>query len=255
MVEQGYFAERFPPSRVEATMKIATLRKRARHYWQKEIRPLLVLALVIFSVRSSLADWNDVPTGSMKPTILEGDRVFVNKLAYDLKVPFTTWHLAEWANPNRGEVVVFFSPHDGARLVKRVVGLPGDTVELRNEELLINGNAMSYAPLSTEFSGQLSASEQAHSLFATEGLPGHSHAVMAIPSLPAKRSFGPVVVPEGHYFMMGDNRDNSFDSRYFGTVARKQIVGRATEVVMSLDKSAYWLPRWHRFFKPLDPKG
>jgi len=113
-------------------MKIAILRSRARHYWQKEIRPMLILALVLFCVRSSLADWNDVPTGSMKPTILEGDRVFVNKLAYGLKVPFTTWHLAEWANPKRGDIVVFFSPHDGTRLVKRVVALPGDVVELRN---------------------------------------------------------------------------------------------------------------------------
>src|SRR5689334_19643498 len=121
-------------------MKIALLRGRVRHYWQKEIRPLLIMAVILFSIRSSLADWNDVPTGSMKPTILEGDRIFVNKLAYDLKVPFTTWHLAEWGNPSRGDIAVFFSPYDGTRLVKRVVGLPGDVVELQNEELIINGN-------------------------------------------------------------------------------------------------------------------
>lgn len=235
-------------------MKMAALRARARRYWQKEIRPLLILALVLFSVRSSLADWNDVPTGSMKPTILEGDRVFVNKLAYDLKVPFTTWHLAEWANPKRGDIVVFFSPHDGTRLVKRVVALPGDVVELRNEQLIINGNRVDYTSLSTEISGQLPESEQQHGLFATEELPGHSHAVMAIPSLPAKRSFDPVPVPEGCYFMMGDNRDNSFDSRYFGMVERKRIVGKATGVVISLDKNDLWLPRLHRFFKPLDAR-
>jgi signal peptidase I len=75
----------------------------ARRWWRQEIRPLLILVLVMCSIRSSLADWNDVPTGSMKPTILEGDRVFVNKLAYDLKVPFTTWHITEWSNPQRGE--------------------------------------------------------------------------------------------------------------------------------------------------------
>ncbi|HWI58690.1 MAG TPA: signal peptidase I, partial [Bacillota bacterium] len=110
----------------------AALRSRLCHWWRKEIRPLFILALILFSVRSSLADWNDVPTGSMKPTILEGDRVYVNKLAYDFKVPFTTWHLAQWANPQRGDIVVFYSPHDGTRLVKRVVGLPGDTLELRD---------------------------------------------------------------------------------------------------------------------------
>src|SRR5512140_1756995 len=112
-------------------MNTATFRTRARR-WGKELRSLLTLALVLFAIRSSLADWSDVPTGSMKPTILEGDRVYVNKLAYDLKVPFTTRHVAEWGNPQRGDIVVFFSPHDGQRLVKRVIGLPGDTIELRH---------------------------------------------------------------------------------------------------------------------------
>src|SRR3954451_15453600 len=120
-------------------MQMSAIRKKARLLWREEIRPLMILAAVLFSLRSSLADWNDVPTGSMKPTILEGDRVFVNKVAYDLKVPFTTWHVAEWSNPRRGDIVVFFSPHDGERLVKRVIGLPGDTIELRNNVLVVNG--------------------------------------------------------------------------------------------------------------------
>src|SRR4026208_2347671 len=111
----------------------------AARWWKREIRPLLILALILFSIRSSLADWNVVPSGSMQPTILEGDRVFVNKLAYDLKVPFTTWHVAEWSNPKRGDMVFFYSPYDGHRLVKRVIGLPGDTLELRNEILVLNG--------------------------------------------------------------------------------------------------------------------
>jgi signal peptidase I len=233
-------------------MKMATLRSRAHQYWRREIRPLLVLALVLCSIRSSFADWNDVPSGSMKPTILEGDRILVNKLAYDLKVPFTTWHLAEWSNPRRGDIVVFYSPQDGTRLVKRVIGLPGDVIELRNEQLVINGKSVDYTSLGTEISDQLSVPEQHQSLFATEKLPTHTHAVMAIPGVPAKRNFGPVHVPEGQYFMMGDNRDDSFDSRYFGTVERKRIVGKATDVVLSLDKSNYWLPRSQRFFKPLD---
>ena len=236
-------------------MRSETLHLRARRYWKRDIRPLLIAALVIFAVRSSLADWNDVPTGSMKPTILEGDRVFVNKLAYDLKVPFTTWHVAEWANPKRGDIVVFYSPKDGTRLIKRAVGLPGDVIELRNEQLIINGDPVDYASLNPAISGQLPEVEQQHSVFATERLPEHTHAVMAIPNLPAKRSFGPVTVPAGRYFMMGDNRDNSFDSRYFGMVERKRIVGKATDVVMSLDKSNYWLPRSQRFFKALDARN
>jgi signal peptidase I len=233
-------------------MNVEKYRAVARRWWRQEIRPLLILALVVFSVRSSLADWNDVPTGSMKPTILEGDRVFVNKLAYDLKVPFTTWHLADWGNPQRGDIVVFFSPKDGQRLVKRVIGLPGDTVELRNEQLIINGQPVEYAPADPEMAAQLSGIERERGVFATEELPESPHAVMAINGVSAMRTFVPVQVPAGHYFMMGDNRDNSFDSRYFGTVARGQIVGRATSVVLSLDKENHWLPRWGRTFTSLE---
>ena len=233
-------------------LKTATLRSRARQWWRREIRPLLILAAILFSIRSSLADWNDVPSGSMNPTILVGDRIFVNKLAYDLKVPFTTWHLAEWSNPQRGDIVVFYSPYDGTRLVKRVIGLPGDVIELCNDQLVINGNPVHYAPLGAELSNQLSAAERRQSVFATEQLPAHNHAVMAIPALPARRSFGPVSVPAGHYFVMGDNRDNSFDSRYFGMVGRNRIVGKATDVVVSLNKANWWLPRPERFFRPLD---
>jgi signal peptidase I len=88
-------------------------------------------------------------------------------------------------------------------------------------------------------------------VFANEALPGQTHAVTGIPAMPAMRDFEPKRVPEGQYFMMGDNRDDSFDSRYWGTVDRKQIIGRATAVVLSLDKSNYWLPRWQRSFTSL----
>src|SRR4026208_1315794 len=119
----------------------------AARWWKREIRPLLILALILFSIRSSLADWNVVPSGSMQPTILVGDRVLVNKLAYDLKVPFTTWHIAEWSNPQRGDNAGFFSSKDGTRMVKRVIGLPGDIIESRNNQLFINDQAVDYATL------------------------------------------------------------------------------------------------------------
>jgi len=212
---------------------------------------MVVMALIIFSIRSSLADWNDVPTGSMKPTILEGDRIFVNKLAYDLKVPFTTRHLAQWSSPRRGQIVVFYSPHDGRRLVKRVVGLPGDTIELRRNRLILNGEPVDYRPLAEELLRDVSPADRAVQVFAGEQLPGRPHAVAAIPQVSAKRDFGPIVVPAERYFKMGDNRDNSFDSRYFGTVERKSILGQATSVVLSFDNRRHWLPRWRRFFSAL----
>jgi signal peptidase I len=107
--------------------------------WREWIRPFALVFIIVAPLKSAVADWNWVPTGSMKPSILEGELVFVNKLAYDLKVPFTTRHLSTWGDPLRGDVVVFYSPKDGIRLVKRVIGLPGDTVELRNGVLYLNG--------------------------------------------------------------------------------------------------------------------
>jgi signal peptidase I len=246
--------EQNSPIVVKPFMDAKSLRIRARNLWRKEIRPLSITALIIFAARSSFADWNKVPTGSMKPTIVEGDRVFVNKLAYDLKVPFTTLHLAEWSAPQRGDIVVFYSPQDGTRLVKRTVGLPGDTVELRGDKLIINGATVEYKSIADELVPDVSARDRAISEFATEQLPGRSHLVAAIPAVSALRNFGPVQVPEGSYFMMGDNRDNSYDSRYFGVVKRGKIVGRATAVVVSLDAEHHWRPRWDRFFSSLDQK-
>jgi signal peptidase I len=219
------------------------------------LRPFVFVVLIVLSFRSTIADWNDVPTGSMKPNILEGDRIFVNKLAYDLKVPFTTWHIAEWDNPERGEVVIFYSPADGMRLVKRVIGVPGDVLELRNNELLVNGKAADYEPLDAatrdEIAKQLGPRARDYEL-ALESLGGQRHPMMKAPAFyNDHRTFGPITVPPGKYFMMGDNRDNSNDSRYYGVVDRSQIVGRASRVVVSVDPQRSYMPRWARFFAPL----
>jgi signal peptidase I len=212
-----------------------------------EARVFLLMLLVISSLRSALADWNDVPTGSMKPTIEEGDRVVVNKLAYDLKIPFTMVELMRWSDPRRGDVVVLFSPADGVRLVKRVVALPGDTIEMRDNQLLVNGKAAVWKP-----AGQREDEEQGSSFIVEETLNGRTHAVMFTPQIPATRSFGPIVVPPGRYFVMGDNRDNSNDSRFIGMIERRRIVGKATAVAFSLDRSHWYRPRFRRFFKGIE---
>ena len=249
-IRAGKF-ERAGTKAIQTGMRKSALKQKCSHFLRHEAKPLLMLTLTMLAMRSAIADWNDVPTGSMKPTIIEGDRVFVNKLAYDLKVPFTTWHLAEWDNPKRAEIVVFFSPADEVRLVKRVVGVPGDRIELVDDHLLVNGEAARYDPLPVETINEIPVAEQPSHQFATETVANRPHPVMATPALKARRSFGPITVPDGHYFMMGDNRDNSFDSRYYGCVERRRIVGRASAVVISLDHADYYLPRWHRFFTRL----
>ncbi len=232
----------------------------ARHLWRECLRPLALPILLIVAAKSALADINYVPSGSMQPTILRGDVVFINKLAYDLRVPFTTTRLARWSDPARGDIVICFAPDDGTRLVKRVAALPGDTVELREDALYLNGTRQSYAPLAADAPGvrDLEPAERNASRFARESLVTHAsspariHATQFLPTVPAPRNFGPVTVPAGHYFMLGDNRDHSRDSRYFGFMPRADIIGEATAVVASADL-AHWLrPRFNRFFSKLD---
>jgi signal peptidase I len=222
--------------------------KKGSLIWKSWIFSILAALLVAGSFKSAIADWNVVPSGSMNPTILEGDRIFVNKLAYDLKVPFTTRHLSQWSDPKRGEIVVFFSPQDGKRLVKRVIGLPGDSIAPRNNHLLVNGEEAAYEPVDQSNPGLSIAADQ---FCVMEDLTGIKHPIQITPRQPAPRTFGPVTVPEGHYLMMGDNRDNSADSRYFGFVARDLIVGRATAIVISLNILDRYQPRWERFFTEL----
>ncbi|MBU0507249.1 signal peptidase I [bacterium] len=214
--------------------------KSAKWLWREWVKPILIVLAIILPLRSSIADWMDVPTGSMLPTIVEGDRIFVNKLAYDLKVPFTKWRLATWSEPARGDIVVFRSPVENVRLVKRVIGLPGDEITLRDNRLTINREPVVYEPQ------RMSKTTQ----FLIENLPPR-HDVLFTPQMPSFKTFGPIRVPDGQYFMMGDNRDNSADSRYFGFVSRDLFVGEATTVVISLDRKRYFLPRFERFLSDL----
>jgi signal peptidase I len=215
-------------------------------FWKGWGYSIFIAVLIATSFRSAIADWNIVPSGSMKPTIVEGDRIFVNKLAYDLKIPYTTWHIAEWSSPKRGDIVVFYSPVDNKRLVKRVVGLPGDKIAMRNNILFINGKPLKYEDVNNPSNDSIS-----NPYCLMEDLAGKKHPVMISPYHSSLRSFGPVTIPEGNYFMMGDNRDNSADSRYFGFVERDRIVGQATAIVASLDINNNYLPRWERFFTRL----
>jgi signal peptidase I len=228
-----------------------SLKKKAIMFWKGWGYSFLIALIVATSFKSAIADWNIVPTGSMKPTIVEGDRIFVNKLAYDLKVPYTTWHIAAWSAPQRSEIVVFYSPVDGKRLAKRVIGIPGDSIAMYNNHLIINGEKVNYEPVSDSKIKKLSPIRDLNQYRFIENIEGKRHPIMTTPQRPSLRSFDPVTVPRGKYFVMGDNRDNSADSRYFGFVDRSQVVGRAIWIIVSLDINNKYQPRWKRFFTDL----
>jgi signal peptidase I len=232
-------------------MQIKKVTKYIRKLWKEWRITIFFVVFIIIPVKSSLADWNWVPTGSMNPTILEGDLIYVNKVAYDLRFPLTLHRLAKWSDPQRGDIVVCFSPDDETRLVKRVIGLPGDMIELKNNTLFINGRAVRYMKVNPEYAAKLYGEMDERNIFAMENLDGLEHVVMSIPSIASIRSFGPVAVPQGKYFVLGDNRDNSRDSRYFGFVERKSIVGKAKVIITSFDITDKFQPRFNRFFAPL----
>jgi len=271
------------PTHDETSASVSSAKDENKYakFWREQARPFIVMVLILFCMRSSLADWNVVPTGSMKPSIIEGDRIFVNKLAYDLKIPFTHIAVAKWSEPKRGEVVVFDSPADGIRLVKRLIGMPGDKIEIRSNVLYINNERAQFAQLPQDTINQVQPGNRDQFDYHLETVAGMSHPVRfkrsdnmkpgELEGLQPARHFGPAVVPAGCYFMLGDNRDESRDSRYDsatrdpasvpngllrdqrnlgpGFVPRDRIVGRSSAIVLSLDYDDYYLPRGSRFFR------
>jgi signal peptidase I len=227
----------------------------------RSVLPLLgalLAALLLF--RATVADWNRIPSGSMLPSVLIGDRILVDKLAYHLRVPFTAWRMAQWRAPARGEVVTFESPEDGRLMVKRVVGIPGDLVALTDNRLAINGTTAYYQPLAAAGNLPERVGEPVREGCAAAGYGCFRERLLGSERVvrlhrdrdrAASRDFPPVRVPEGHYLVLGDNRDQSHDSRAIGFVPRERIVGRAIAVAFSLDHANHFLPRTERFFVDL----
>ena len=169
----------------------------------KENKSLLLFLVLMSVFRSAVADWYTVPTGSMKPTILEGDRIYTNKMAYDIRVPFTHISLYKVSNPARGDIIVFDSKAADNRLVKRVIAIPGDTVRLDNNVLTINGQQLDYQSI---FNNAVYSDE-------IENLLGIKHQVRLSKVPSSLANFREVTVPKGYYLALGDNRDHSADSR------------------------------------------
>ncbi|MEW5837229.1 MAG: signal peptidase I [Pseudomonadota bacterium] len=214
--------------------------------WFRENLVFILFMVGLGVFRNSVADWNPVPTGSMRPTILEGDVVLVNRMAYDFKLPFSSVALAHMGDPKRGDIIVFSSPKDGVRLIKRVIGLPGDQVEMRDNILWVNGVKAEYAQQSTVMES-LEQSAPVKAIRSVERLENTEHLVQWLPEVRARRDFPPVRIPEDSYLMLGDNRDNSGDSRYFGLVPRKHLIGKAHHLLVSVDIKDSFAPRFERF--------
>lgn len=204
----------------------------------RENRSFLIFIAGMMMFRSAIADWNDVPTGSMLPTITEGDRITVNKMAYGLRLPFTGKLLSSAETAKRGDIVVFDSEAADKRLVKRVIGLPGDTVSMRAHRLNINGKPLEYEFLEND-------------IF-IEKLEGSPHKVRIDNNSGPLANFSEVTVPSNHYLVLGDNRNHSADSRVYGFIPQEELRGRAGSVAISFDYENYFLPRQERFALKLD---
>ena len=197
--------------------------RRIRLWLRRELLPTLALLLLLGTARASFANHYQVPSGSMQPTLQPGDRVVVDMSAYGLRIPFTRHVLVERDQPRRGDVVVFASPADGARLIKRVVAVAGDHVELRAGRLLVNGVPMAdpLQPVAERFGTRVAQLD-----LADGGGP----------------DIAGVVVPAGRVLVLGDHRGRSTDGRWFGFVEADAIYARALAV--------YWRsgegPQWRR---------
>ena len=183
---------------------------------------LLIIFVVIAFFRTAVADWSYVPSGSMEPTLYEGDYVLVNKMAYGPSIPFTEIRLAKFANPQRGDIITFYPPHTDDQYVKRVIAVPGDFIQISGIEVSVNGNRL---PMTLDKLGD--------KFLGSELLDQHQHLIQISPDGALPTIANVIEVPEGKYFVMGDHRSNSADSRYWGFVDEDKIMGKINRLVLS----------------------
>jgi signal peptidase I len=185
---------------------------------------IVIAILVAFFIRTFVVQAFKIPSGSMKPTLLIGDHLLVNKFMYGVKIPFIRKTLLSISEPKRGDVVVFIYPEDRSKdFIKRVIGVGGDTIEIRNKKIFLNG--LPY--------------QDVHGVYADDFvIPG---------AIQPRDNFGPFKVPQGTLFTMGDNRDQSYDSRFWGVVDIKDVLGKAMIIYWSWNSEASNV-RWGRLF-------
>lgn len=240
-------------------------RSRFRSVWEW-FRSVVAALFLFVVIRSFFVEAFKIPTGSMEGTLLVGDFLLVNKLVYGAELPFTSVKLPGIRTPRRGDIIVFQWPVDRTKnFVKRIVGLSGDTLQMRDGQLIRNGTTVNEAYVShtspgSDVSDEEFSWQQAYLLSAHHPVASSPRSPMSVATLeaspgyhPSRNNWGPIVVPQGNYFVLGDNRDNSLDSRYWGFVADSLVRGQPLVVYYSYDPDGAvkldWLTRvrWKRF--------
>lgn len=204
--------------------------------YSKSFFPVLLIVLLL---RSFLWQPYQVPTGSLEPTVVPGDLILVDQYAFGLKMPVWNKVLIPTTTLKRGDIAVFHYPvNTNLNFVKRIIGVPGDKISYVNKVLTINGKVMQQTRLKSGFDTEPNQPSTAVTIY-SENLDGVKHNIQINNRVPANNFYN-LVVPKGEYFMMGDNRDNSEDSRYWGFVPKADFIGKASVVFMSWDSNAHW---------------
>ena len=205
-----------------------------------EIKSIILIVVLVFGFRSTFFEPFRIPSGSMIPTLMIGDFILVNKFSYGFKIPFTEWmakptYVTEFSQPKRGDVIVFKYPRDNStNFIKRLIGVPGDTIEVVGEKLYVNGEVVNAIPIDgkTIMEDMDDKFAEINFNFYKANTGSREHVIQyAKNALHMGRKY---TVPEGHYFVMGDNRDFSSDSRVWGFVPQKNIKGKAILVWFSM---------------------
>lgn len=228
--------------------RILKIRKSDKHPWKKQVEfaiSLIPVFFVVLVVRSFVVEPFNIPSGSMIPTLKVGDFIAVEKFAYGLHLPVTNTEVISTGEPKRGDIMVFRFPKDHeTHFIKRVIGVPGDTVSMKQGRLYLNGKKVPHTPLRHWVENGI------YHLIAVENLDGHKHLIQrrfpinpytGKPMRHYRELDGTWVVPPHHYFMMGDNRDNSNDSRYWGFVPESLVEGRAFLIWMHMEDDFPWI--------------
>ncbi|BAO43785.1 signal peptidase I [Thiolapillus brandeum] len=193
-------------------------------------RPLIIFAILLASFRTTIADWSPVPSGSMEPTLVPGDVVWIDKTAFGPSIPILNKKLFSWGAPRRGEVITFVPPHKDQLFVKRVIAVPGDRLRIEGMKLWVNGQLLA----------QGITREEADALLGEETIGTHTHAFKLTRGMGMPYVGKTIQVPTGKYFVMGDHRNNSADSRFWGFVDEDKVMGRVTGIALSFSTRRGW---------------